>query len=116
MTTIYYNPRCRKSREGLEIIESSGEPFRVVKYLEEPLSAEQLRKLLKKLGMVPAALVRTNEAIWKEKYRGKELSEDDLIEAMAGHPKLIERPIVEKGDRAVVGHPPEKIRRFLASF
>lgn len=115
MTTIYHNPRCSKSREGLDIVASSGEPYQVVRYLETPLSEGRLREILQRLNLKPIKLIRTNEAIWKEQYLGKKMSDDALITAMATHPKLIERPIVVKGDRAVVGRPPEKIREFLTA-
>ena len=115
MTTIYHNPRCAKSREGLEILKASGEKFSVILYLEDPPGKEKLRQLLKQLDLPPMALVRTGEAIWKERYKGMNLSEEELISAMAEFPKLIERPIVIKGNKAVIGRPPEKIREFLNS-
>lgn len=115
MTTIYHNPRCSKSREGLEILKASGEQFATVLYLEEPLPEARLKELLKQLGIAPKDLIRKGESIWKERYKGKDLSDEALISAMAKHPKLIERPIVVKGNKAIIGRPPEKIREFLNS-
>lgn len=110
---ILHNPRCRKSREGLGILEGSGLKFEVVDYLNNPLSAKEIKDLLKKLDMEPIDLVRKTEAIWKENYRGKDLSPEQVIEAMAQHPKLIERPVVIAGNKAVIGRPPENIRELL---
>ncbi|WP_318344827.1 arsenate reductase (glutaredoxin) [Flagellimonas baculiformis] len=113
MLKIYHNPRCAKSREGLEILEKSGKDFEIVKYLEDVPSAEELRSLIGHLGIAPLDLVRKNETIWKENYKGKELSDDQIIRALAEHPKLIERPIVVKGSKAVIGRPPENIKKLL---
>ncbi len=109
MIKIYHNNRCRKSRCGLEILENSGKEFEVVKYLEDIPSEEDLKNIISMLGISPIELVRKNEAIWKENYKGKSLSDKDIIKAMAENPKLIERPIVINGNKAVIGRPPEKI-------
>jgi arsenate reductase len=114
MITIYHNPRCRKSREGLAIVEASEKPFKVIPYLNEVPTKNELKNLVKKLGIKPIAMVRTNETLWKEHFKGKDLSEDDILDAMVSFPKLIERPIVISGDKAVIGRPPEKIRDLLA--
>lgn len=113
MIKIYHNPRCRKSREGLAIVESSGKDFEIVNYLEDVPSKNELRKVLDYLSLSPEQLVRKNEAIWKEKFKGENLSDDQIIDAMLEYPKLIERPIVIKGDRAVIGRPSEKIIELL---
>lgn len=113
MIKIYHNPRCRKSREGLEVLEKSGQDFEVVKYLEEVPSKEELKTIIEYLGIAPMELVRKNEAVWKEKYKGKALSDDEIITAMAENPKLIERPIVMKDKKAVIGRPSEKINTLL---
>ena len=109
MITIYHNPRCRKSREGLQILENSGKDFEVVKYLDEPLSEVKLNEIIRILGIKPIDLVRTNEAIWKSEFKGKDLKDKDIVSAMVKHPKLIERPIVISDDRAVIGRPPSLI-------
>jgi arsenate reductase len=113
MITIYHNPRCRKSRETLKIIEDSGVPFRIVEYLKEPLTAAELSEVVDMLGIEAPALIRKNEAIWKENYRGKELSTAEILKAMETHPKLMERPVVVKGKRAILGRPPENVRDLL---
>ena len=110
---IYHNPRCRKSREGLQILEESGKEFEIVKYLNEVPSKEELKSILEKLNYKALDLVRINEKDWKENFKGKELSEEEIIEAMLTYPKLIERPIVVTSNQAVVGRPPEKIKNLL---
>jgi len=113
MTKIYHNPRCSKSRQGLAILEESGKPFEIVKYLDDNLSAEALTEIIHLLGIKPIDLVRKNEAIWKSDFKGKTLSDTDVIEAMVNNPKLIERPIVIKGKKAVIGRPPSLILDIL---
>ena len=113
MITIYHNPRCRKSRETLKLIQESGEPHEIVEYLKNPLTRNDLRRLLGLLGMEAEALVRKNEAVWKENYRGKTLSEAEILQAMETHPRLMERPLVVKGEKAVLGRPPENVVPLL---
>ena len=113
MIKIYHNPRCSKSRQGLAILEASGKTFEIVKYLEEQLTAEQLSEIISKLKSKPIDLVRKNEAIWKSNYKGKTLSDSEIIEAMVANPKLIERPIVVNNTKAVVGRPPETVLEII---
>jgi len=113
MITIYHNPRCRKSREGLQILEGSGKEFLIREYLKELPTTDELKSVINLLGIAPIDLVRKNEAIWKENFKGKTLSNDEIIQAMAENPKLIERPIVVNGDKATVGRPPENIRQII---
>ncbi len=113
MLKIYHNPRCSKSRQGLEILEQSGKDFEIIKYLEDIPSKKELTSVIELLGITPEQLVRKNEAIWKENYRGKQLSDEEIINAMIQHPKLIERPIVVDGKKAVIGRPPETIKTIL---
>lgn len=113
MITIYHNNRCRKSREGLELVKSSGKDFEIREYLNDIPTKAELTELIAKLGITPMDLVRTGEAIWKDQFKGKNLSEDELIQAMTDYPKLIERPIVISGTKAVIGRPPEKILDIL---
>lgn len=110
---IYHNPRCRKSREGLQILEESGAEFETVLYLDNPPSVNELKEIIQKLGIEPLSLVRTGETEWKENFKGKNLTDDEIVKAMVTYPKLIERPIVIKGNKAVVGRPPEKIKELL---
>lgn len=113
MTTIYHNPRCSKSRQGLAIVEESGHPFEIILYLNNLLTAEELKTIITQLDIAPLDLVRKGEAIWKEFFKGKELSDTEIIQAMVDHPKLIERPIVVHGNKAVLGRPPEDIATLL---
>ena len=113
MIKIYHNPRCRKSREGLEVLEKSGKEFEVVKYLEDIPSKEELRTIVNYLGITPENLVRKNEAVWKEKFKGKLLSDEEIIDAMITHPKLIERPIIINGNQAVIGRPASMINSII---
>ncbi len=114
MITVYHNPRCSKSREGLALVQSSGKDFFVREYLKAPLSEEEMEKLLEKLGMTPLELVRTNEEIWKKEFKNKELSSEDVLTALIKYPKLIERPIVESEEIAVVGRPSSKISELIS--
>ncbi|TJY33978.1 arsenate reductase (glutaredoxin) [Pontimicrobium aquaticum] len=113
MIKIYHNNRCSKSRQGLQIIEDSGKNFEIVKYLEDIPNKQELKDIIRMLGITPIDLVRKNEAIWKEQYKGKDLTDNEIIEAMVNNPKLIERPIVINDSKAVIGRPPEKIIEIL---
>jgi len=113
MIQIYHNPRCGKSRCGLEILENSGKEFTVVKYLENIPSKKELKSIIKKLQISPIELVRKNEPIWKEKFKNNDLSDDEIINAIIEFPILIERPIVINGDKAVIGRPPENIEAII---
>ena len=113
MIYIYHNPRCSKSRQGLALLEDSGKEFEIIKYLEDQLSAATLDDIITKLNINPIDLVRKNEAIWKSDSKGKTLSDKEIIDAMVANPKLIERPIVINGAKAVVGRPPEAILSII---
>lgn len=113
MIQILHNPRCGKSREGLTILEASGKEFEVVKYLEDNPTKKELQEIIKKLNVAPLKLVRQNESVWKEEYKNKALSDDEIIEAMVLHPILIERPIVINGNKAVIGRPPVEISTII---
>ncbi|MCQ4234181.1 arsenate reductase (glutaredoxin) [Pseudomonas stutzeri] len=112
--TLYHNPRCSKSRGALELLEARGLKPHIVRYLETPPSATELRALLAKLGLSARQLLRSGE----EEYQSlgladPNLSDTQLIEAMVAHPRLIERPILIAGDKAVVGRPPERVLEIL---
>ena len=109
MCTIYHNPRCRKSRETLQLLENNNIQPEIIRYLDDVPTEKELSALLKKLGMKPIDLVRKGEAVWKEHFKGKDLSDREILGAMVKFPKLIERPIVVRGDKAVIGRPPENI-------
>ena len=110
---IYHNPRCRKSREGVKYLESKKINFEVIDYIKNNLSSEQIRNILKKLKLKPIELVRKNEAIWKEKYKAKDFTDDQLIKILSNEPKLIERPIIVSEKLAVIGRPAENIDKLL---
>lgn len=109
----YHNKRCAKSREGLALLQEQGHEPEIVLYMEEALSVETLRGLLRKLNINAEALVRTQEALWKEEYRDKELSEEEILYAMLEEPRLMQRPILETEERAAVGRPPEALLSIL---
>lgn len=112
--TIYHNPRCSKSRATLALLEERGIQPRIVKYLETPPTAEELRDILQKLGIGPRDLIRKKEAEYKEQgLDNPNLSDEELVAAMVSHPRLIERPIVVVGDKAAIGRPPENVLDIL---
>jgi arsenate reductase len=113
MIKIYHNNRCSKSRCGIEILENSGKEFEVVKYLENTLTKSELKNIIKLLNIDPIDLVRKNEKIWKSDYKGKDLTKQQIIDAMVMHQKLIERPIVINGNKATIGRPPETILNII---
>lgn len=115
--TIYHNPRCSKSRQTLALLEERGMTPTIVRYLDTPPNAQQLNNLLKALGISPRQLLRKGEEAYKTlQLSNPELSDDAIIEALVKHPKLIERPIVVKGNRAVLGRPPENVLTLLDSI
>ena len=113
MLTIYHNPRCGKSREGLQLLEELNQEFTIIKYLDTPPGADELTEIVKKLAIKPMELVRTKEPIWKEKFADKTLTPKQVIAAMSKYPQLIERPIVINGDKAVIARPAGKVKEIL---
>jgi arsenate reductase len=110
---IYHNPRCTKSRETLKIITDAGADVEIIEYLKEILTEKELTALVSKLGIPVTALLRKGEAIFKEQFKGQTLKDSEWISAMVKYPKLIERPIVVKGDQAILGRPPQNVEIFL---
>jgi len=111
---VYHNPRCRKSREALKILEEKGIEPEVHEYLKEPLSAAELKKLSGLLGLAPEEFMRTGEKEYKEYVKGRNLNEKQLFEMMEEFPILMERPIVVKDRKqAVVGRPPERVLELV---
>lgn len=110
---IYHNPRCSKSRQALHLLEESSTDFELIEYLKEIPSVEELTVIVKKLGIPPIDLVRKGEEVFKTNFKGKILSDAEWIEAMVAFPKLIERPIVVKGDKAVIGRPVDAVKNLL---
>ncbi|WGK94373.1 MULTISPECIES: arsenate reductase (glutaredoxin) [Flavobacterium] len=113
MIQIYHNPRCGKSRNCLAFVTEKETEVTIIKYLENPPSEKEIKEVLQKLNFKPIQLVRTKESIWIENYKNKTLTDDAIIQAMAEHPILIERPIVIKGDKAIIGRIPEEVAQFI---
>ncbi len=109
----YHNPRCRKSRETLEFLKEKGIEPELFFYLKTPPTFEELKEVVRKLGIKPYDLIRKNEKIFKENFKGKEFSDDEWIKIMTENPKLIERPVIIKEDKAVIGRPKEKVLELL---
>lgn len=110
---IYYNPRCSKCRETAALVRERGYATELVEYLVTPPGKEELRQLLQKLGMKPLELIRTGEEVFRQHYAGRALSDEEWLDAMLAHPILIERPIVVRGNKAVVARPPGKALDLL---
>jgi len=110
---IYHNPRCRKSRETLAIIEEKGINPEIILYLEDVPTQKELKEIITLLKIKPAELLRKSESAYKEFIKGKELNDQQLIKYMVSHPKLIERPIVIKNKKAIIGRPPEKVLELI---
>ena len=109
MYTIYHNPRCKKSRAGLEFLRNKTNDFEIIEYLKNPISGEEFKKLLMKLNKKPLEMVRTQEAIYKSDFKGKNFTDDEWVKIMIENPKLIKRPIVVKANKAVWGDPADEI-------
>lgn len=110
---IYHNPRCRKSRETLQLIKDKGVTVEIVEYLNTSPSELQLKDILSKLGMKAKEIIRKSEPVFKENFKEKDFSEDQWIRILAENPILIERPIVVKENEAVIGRPPENVLKLL---
>lgn len=114
MITLFHNPRCSKSRQTLQLLQARGIEPSILLYLDTPPSTTALKGLLGKLGISARQLLRTGETVYRElELKNPELTDAQLIEAMVRHPVLIERPIVIKGERAVIGRPPEAVLDIL---
>jgi arsenate reductase (glutaredoxin) len=108
--TIYHNPRCGKSRDSLKLIEEQNNvEVEVIEYLKNTPTKEELKKLLAKLNMKAEEIVRKNEALYKERYKGLKLNEEEWVKILCDNPILIERPIVVRNNKAVIGRPPENV-------
>lgn len=114
MIKIYHNPRCKKSRAGLQYLQEKNIDFKIVQYLkDEPFTFETLKNILKKMGIKPEDMIRKQEKEYKINYKGKTFSDDEWIKIMLENPKFIHRPIVEKDDNAVLGDPPSNIDKLF---
>jgi arsenate reductase len=110
---IYHNPRCSKSRETLNLLIDNDVDPDIFEYLKTPPTVEELTEIVRMLGIKPQDLIRKGEAVYKEMYKGKELSDKEWVVAMVENPKLIERPIVINGNQARLGRPPKKVLELI---
>ena len=111
---IYFNPKCRKSREALQILKDKNIDPEIYLYLEEPPSKVKLAEVLRKMGKKPRDIFRKSEPLYKDLgLKNKDLSDDELLDYLHKHPILIERPIVVRGQRAVIGRPPEDVKKII---
>ncbi len=110
---VYHNPRCSKSRCALEYLDKANETYEIVEYLKDIPSKEELKKIIKMLNIRPEELIRKGEAEYIENFKGKQLTDVQWIDAMVRFPKLIERPIVIKNNKAVIARPLERIEELM---
>ena len=110
---IYHNPRCSKSRQTLSLIEVGNKKVEIIEYLKTPVSVKEIEIILEKLGIKAIDLVRKKEQIWIEDYKGRDLTDKKIIEAMVENPKIMERPIVIDGNKAIIGRPPENVLTIM---
>tara|TARA_B100001175_G_C19429708_1_gene600570 strand:+ start:883 stop:1251 length:369 start_codon:yes stop_codon:yes gene_type:complete len=111
--SIYHNPRCRKSREALNYLNKLNINYNLILYLSNPITKVTLKNLLLKLKINAIDLVRKNELLWKSEFSKKQLTENEIISILLDNPKLIERPIIENENTAVIGRPIDKLVDFL---
>jgi polyphosphate kinase len=110
---IYHNPRCAKSREGLKYLEEKAYDIEIKKYLTDGITQEELKEIISKAGKKPFDFVRTQEKLYKEHYKDKKISDDEWIKILVENPKLLQRPIVVNGNKAVLANPPENVENIL---
>ena len=110
---IYHNPRCSKSRQTLTLIKEKNKEIEIIEYLKTPATVVEIESILEKLGIKAIDLVRKKEKIWIEDYKGRDLTDKKIIEAMVENPKIMERPIVIDGNKAIIGRPPENVLTFM---
>lgn len=113
MLQVLHNPRCGKSRNCLAFLKENNKEFEIISYLDTPLSPSELKKIVKKLNLKPIDIVRKKESIWIEKYKGKELNDEQVLEILATYPILIERPIVIDDNNATIGREIDILKNFI---
>ena len=111
---IYHNPMCSKSRQALALVESKTSDFKIIEYLKNPLKFEEITLLLSQLNIKPLELIRIQESIWKDNYKGVQMNDDEIINAIVNHPKLMERPIVTTNKKAIIGRPLENVLELFS--
>lgn len=109
MIKVYHNPRCKKSRAGLQYVQEHTDDFEIVEYLKNPIDVGELNNLLIKLNKKPCDIIRTQEAIYKSNFKGKNFTDEEWVKIMVENPKLIKRPIVVRDNKAVWGDPAEEL-------
>ncbi len=114
MIQVYHNPRCGKSRNCLAFLENANQEYTIIKYLEETPSTDELTLVLSKLKLKPIDLIRQKEKIWIENYKNQEMTDEAIIQAMVNYPILIERPIIIKGNEAIIARDMDKIEAFFS--
>lgn len=110
---IYHNPRCSKSRETLQLLRDNGVEPTIIEYLKETPTAKELKKVLSKLNLKPQNIIRTGEQIYKDRFKDMHFTDAEWIDILVENPKLIERPIVIKGNTGVIGRPPENVIKLF---
>ncbi|MBN1119054.1 MAG: arsenate reductase family protein [Bacteroidales bacterium] len=113
MYKVYHNPRCKKSREGLEYLKSKTQDFEIVEYLKDGLKVEQIKEILLKTNLKPTDLIRTQEDVFKKQFKGKNFNNDEWIDIIIENPKLLQRPIIVGKQKAVLAQPAEKADEIL---
>lgn len=113
MIKIYHNSRCRKSRAGLQYLQDKGVDFEIVEYLKNGISEEELKDVLIKMNVRPTEIIRTQEDIYKKQFKGKNFTDEEWIKILLENPKLIKRPLVLKGYKAVWADPPENMEKLF---
>ena len=113
MFKIYHNPRCKKSRAGLQYLKDKGIDPEIIEYIKHPVTTDELKDVLARLNKKPEEIIRTQEAVYKSEFKGKNFTDDEWVKILAEHPKLIQRPIIVKGARAVIGDPVSNIDPLL---
>ncbi len=111
---IYQKPTCTTCRQAVQLLKESGKPFTTVNYYDQPFTKAQLKRVLKKAGLSPRDVLRTKEDIYKELNLGKKaVSDEELLDLMVKYPDLIQRPLVEKGERAMLARPADSVKKLL---
>ena len=112
--TVYQKPTCSTCRQAVQLLKESGKPFKAINYYERPFTKAQLKNLLKKAGLSPKDILRTKEDIYRDLGLAKKtLSDDEWLDMLVAHPDLIQRPIVEKGEKAILARPAESVKELL---
>jgi arsenate reductase len=114
--TIYHNPRCKKSRDALQLLKKKNLKFNVINYLKEVFDKQSLEKVLDVIGKKPSEALRKNEDIWRKQFSGKKIGEEEILKLMIKYPKLIERPMVINGNKGIIARPLENLMDFIDKY